>query len=310
MKKRFLFLLIPLLFITKVNASSLEGLAFMNRTANSFPFTTDFNEPYRYNSQYFLFKNDGNLPTYAILTACGTGPLSFQMIQGQGTVIYMGYAELGGSCSAGQYTGTQYSYYFNLASYTDAGNGNSGINYSMYVSSDVPYNVWSTFRSLSYSSSSDFSTAVQNQTIIQNQRTFTDNQEDLKKSQEETKKAIDDLDKNVTNSNVYGAEDTAGNFFSDFDVTDNGGISSIVTAPLVAIQAMLNNQCSPLTATYKGKQVSLPCGSSFWSNLGGIKTFLNIAIGGLLCYRIIVKLFKLIEDFKDPENDKVEVMNL
>lgn len=118
------------------------------------------------------------------------------------------------------------------------------------------------------------------------------------------------LNDNLTNDNIEGATDSAGSFFDNFTDNDNGGISGIVTAPLVAINAMLNGTCSPLTTTFKGKEISLQCGTQLWSRLSGLKDFLNVVLGGLLCYRICIKLFKLIQNMKNPDNDRVEVMDL
>lgn len=119
---------------------------------------------------------------------------------------------------------------------------------------------------------------------------------------------LDAVNDTLTDDNVDG--NSSSSFFEDFTVTDNGGISSIITAPLVAINSMLSNQCSSLSGTWRGQTFELPCGTDFWNRMSTIRTWLNVAIGGLLCYRIIIKLFKLIEGFKNPDNDRVEVMNL
>lgn len=36
----------------------------------------------------------------------------------------------------------------------------------------------------------------------------------------------------------------------------------------------------------------------------------NVIVGGAFVYLLLVKMFKSIEDMKDPESDKVEVMKL
>lgn len=101
----------------------------------------------------------------------------------------------------------------------------------------------------------------------------------------------------------------ATSFFNDF--TDNThGLSGIISAPLNAINSMLSNQCTPLTASWKGQEFSFDCGTTFWSRLTGFKEFLNIALDGLLCYRILLKLWKMIEKLKNPNDDRVEVMDL
>lgn len=125
---------------------------------------------------------------------------------------------------------------------------------------------------------------------------------------DETNDKLNDLHNDLTNGNVNS--DTGFSFFNNFSDQDHGGLSGIVTAPLVAINQMLNNQCTPLSTTFKGKTISFECGYSFWSRLTGFSTFINLTLGGLLCYRILIKLFKLIDGLKNPDDDRVEVMNL
>ena len=124
---------------------------------------------------------------------------------------------------------------------------------------------------------------------------------------EETKKTNDTL----KDSNVDGSSNTANGFFNDFSDNDHG-LSSIITAPLRAINAMLNDSCVAPGATYKGKSFSLPCGSMLWSREGGqdFRNFLNILYGGFLVYFVIRSLFLDIEKLKNPNNDKVEVEKL
>lgn len=126
----------------------------------------------------------------------------------------------------------------------------------------------------------------------------------------ETNNKIDKTNDILEDDDVSGANSDASSFFNDFTTTDYGGISSVVKAPLVAFNSMLSNQCTPLTTTWKGQQISLPCGTDFWSQLGELKTFINLTYGGILCYMIAVKLFKLINRLKNPDDDKVEVMDL
>ena len=136
--------------------------------------------------------------------------------------------------------------------------------------------------------------------IIDNNNKNT--QDIIDNQKENTDKILDD--------DISDSENQANSFFDSFVDNDNGGISGIITAPLTAINSMLNGTCTPLTTNFKGKQISLSCGYDMWSKLSGIKDFLNLVLGGLLCYRICIKLFNLIQNLKNPDNDKVEVMNL
>ena len=127
---------------------------------------------------------------------------------------------------------------------------------------------------------------------------------------DETNDKLDDLQGSLNDSNIDSSLDDAGGFFNNFSTSDHGGLSGIITSPLVAINQMLNKSCNPMTTNFKGKEISLPCGYQFWSKMGAIQDFLNLVLGGLLCYQIIIKLFKLIEKIKNPEDDRVEVMKL
>ena len=123
-----------------------------------------------------------------------------------------------------------------------------------------------------------------------------------------TNDKLDDLNSSITDGDIDS--NSGKSFFDSFSSSDHGGISGIITSPLVAIKKMLDKNCSPLTATYKGKEISLPCGYEFWAKMPAIKEFINLTLGGLLCYNIIRKLYHLIENMKNPDDDRVEVMKL
>lgn len=143
--------------------------------------------------------------------------------------------------------------------------------------------------------------------IINNQNSNTDKITDSLDKNTESNEQIND---SITDSNTDGANDSAGGFFNSFDTDDNGGISGIITAPLVAINQMLSQTCVDLTGSYKGKEFSIPSGCEFWAKIPDVKDFLNVVEGGLLCYLIIRKLFYLVQRLKNPEDDRVEVMSL
>ena len=61
---------------------------------------------------------------------------------------------------------------------------------------------------------------------------------------------------------------------------------------------------------FKGKEIVFPCGTEFWGKMPEIKSFLNLIEGGLICYGILVDLYRIVNRMKDPENDRVDVMKL
>lgn len=137
-----------------------------------------------------------------------------------------------------------------------------------------------------------------------------DKQQQTNDKLDDVKDKIKDTNDTIKSDNVSGANTTAKNFFDNFTTTNHGGISSIVSAPLTAVNAMLNGTCTPLTATYKNKTIEFPCGNDFWDKMSEVKTFLNVVEGGILCYCIIISLYKDIEKLKNPDDDRVDVMNL
>lgn len=122
---------------------------------------------------------------------------------------------------------------------------------------------------------------------------------------------IQNTNDTINNDDTSGAQDSAGGFFDGFQ-SEDFGLSSIVTAPLRGINAMLNDTCVAPSATYKGQTFSLPCGSMLWSRPGGqdFKNFINVMYGGFLAYLVIRKFFLDVENLKNPNNDRVEVDKL
>ena len=140
------------------------------------------------------------------------------------------------------------------------------------------------------------------QSIIDNQNQNT--QQIIEQQQNSTQQIMD--------TNSTETDETATSFFDSFEDTDHGGLSSIITAPLVVINEMLNGVCVQPSATWKGATISLPCGDLLWSRNGAsdLKNLLNIFYGGVICYYAIRKLFMMIEGLKDPTQDRIEVIDL
>lgn len=133
-------------------------------------------------------------------------------------------------------------------------------------------------------------------------------QQSVTKVQQEIQQTQD----TITNEDTQGAESSASDFFNDF-TTETFGLTSIITAPLNAINSLLNTSCSPLVLPipFVNKNLSLPCMSSIYNEFfGGFFNLYQIITTGLICYYIIVRIFNLVKDFKNPEHDEIEVMDL
>lgn len=120
--------------------------------------------------------------------------------------------------------------------------------------------------------------------------------------------------KNITG--FFGSDDVdvnqANNFFSTFDDVDHGGISSIVTAPLKLVNK-IDETCSSIDIDLLGSVIELPCGDTLFWNKPEVSSFRlewNLLIGGPIIYLLMIKLFKVIQGLKNPDDDRIEVAKL
>lgn len=130
---------------------------------------------------------------------------------------------------------------------------------------------------------------------------------DLNNKQQQTNNKLDDLNSSLKNSDV----DTNGSFFSNFTSRDHG-ISGIITAPLRAINK-LTSACQPVTFSVLDEPIELPCGDTLFWNKEGVQSFRliwNILVGGPILFLLLKKLFKVVESLKNPDDDRIEVMDL
>lgn len=137
-------------------------------------------------------------------------------------------------------------------------------------------------------------------------------QQEIANNTGETNNKLDDIQDNITNDNISGSQNTANGFFDNFSDNDYG-LSSIITIPLSSIQKLSNSICTPikLPVPFTGKTIDLPCMGKLYEN--NVPTLLNIwqvVSFGLISYAIIVDIFGMVKKFKDPNDDKLEVLDL
>ena len=123
--------------------------------------------------------------------------------------------------------------------------------------------------------------------------------DDLDKNQQETNKKLDDLDKNITKPDIDN--NTGNDFFDNFQTADNGGISAIVTAPLILINYLLDSQgvCTDLSFKILDKDVAIPS-----------EIIIQTLFCGICSYFLLKKLFKDIDKLKNPNNSEVSTLDL
>lgn len=147
-----------------------------------------------------------------------------------------------------------------------------------------------------------------------------DKQSETNSKLEESNKKLDEQNKKLQETNdtlkdddVSESSEEAESFFSGF-TTDTYGLTSIITAPLELIGNLSGSTCSPLSLEFpfvKNTTLELPCMSSIYKKyFGSFLTVYQTITFGIVSYWVCVRIFALVKDFKNPDNDEIEVMDL
>ena len=280
------------------------------------------NEEYTYTRDYVLF--NGNERFFAF-SYCATARFDFGFPNDfEGVTSRIGYST-GGSCSVQGYQGSVYTVYFVAQQVNDAGNGNLSIMFNTKVINTANYNVFIDVLSLTSVDSipagvqiptydGEFSTLntkidTVEQAVEEVKKAQSETLTEQKKTNEELKKTNDTL----TDDDVGDSTNKANEFFSGF-TTDTFGLTSIITAPLELIASITSSTCSPLglkVPFLDNKTLNLPCMSSIYSQyFGSFLTIYQTITFGIIAYWVCVRIFALVKDFKNPDTDKVEVLDL
>lgn len=140
----------------------------------------------------------------------------------------------------------------------------------------------------------------------------TNKLDSLNDTQKETNDKLDSLNDNITNSDSSEATGEASDFFSNFN-TDTFGLTSVITAPLELIKSITSKSCTPLHGTlpFVSTEVNLPCLSTIYENhFSSFLTIYRTITFGFVSYWVCIKIFNLVKDFKNPEHDEIEVLDL
>lgn len=280
------------------------------------------NGEYTYTRDYVLF--NGNERFFAF-SYCATARFDFGFPNDfEGVTSTIGYST-GGSCNIQGYQGSVYTVYFVAQQVNDAGNGNLSIMFNTKMINTANYNVFIDFLSLTSVNSipsgvqipnyeGDFNTLNTkidsvDQALAEVKKAQTEQTNEQKKTNEELKKTNDTLNDDDTTDSTNKANE----FFSGF-TTDTFGLTSIITAPLELIGSITSSTCSPLglkVPFLDNKTLTLPCMSSIYSEyFGSFLTIYQTITFGIIAYWVCVRIFALVKDFKNPDTDKVEVLDL
>lgn len=129
---------------------------------------------------------------------------------------------------------------------------------------------------------------------------------------------IDNTGANNTNGVIAKPDDNyedssfANDFFNTFQNNDFG-LSAVISSPLKLIQQLNSNTCATidLTLPYINKSLQLPCMTEIYDkNFGELFNLYQIITTGFVAYWVSVRIYALVKSFKNPEDDKIEVMDL
>lgn len=140
----------------------------------------------------------------------------------------------------------------------------------------------------------------------------TDKVAETNEKLDKTNQELEDLNDNITDTDTSGSEDLAGGFFEDFDNEDYG-LSDIITMPLQVINNITSATCSPLELPlpFVDTDVTLPCMYSIYQQyFGGFLSIYQTITFGIVAYWVCINIFRMVKNFKNPDNDEVEVLDL
>lgn len=290
--------------ILNVNASSIsEARLFGHRLDDEWSISP--NGSTIGTADYFLF-TDGSVPNYLYADVCTTGNAPTVWVTGFGgntrvspdTKVY----KVNKPCSVSGYSADVYRFTFYVTSFDDAGNGNLGLQFNTRLFNNTDYNTFFRLLSITYSNSLSYSDID-----LSNQQNIIDQNNQIISEQQNTTNAVEDLNDNLTDSDVTGVEDS----FEQFEgfLEDNSTITQLITLPITLYSSILNNvggSCQPFNlGSLYGEDLVLPCvniGNYLGSTLWGM---IDLIISGFAVYFIAKKLIKVFNNFSSMKDGDV-----
>lgn len=256
-------------------------------------------------ADYFLF-TDGSVPNYLYADVCTTGNAPTVWVTGFGgntrvspdTKVY----KVNKPCFVSGYSADVYRFTFYITSFDDAGNGNLGLQFNTRLFNNTDYNTFFRLLSITYSNSLSYSDID-----LTNQQNIIDQNNQIISEQQNTTNAVEDLNDNLTDSDVTGVEDS----FEQFEgfLEDNSTITQLITLPITLYSSILNNvggSCQPFNlGSLYGEDLVLPCvniGNYLGSTLWGM---IDLIISGFAVYFIAKKLIKVFNNFSSMKDGDV-----
>lgn len=133
----------------------------------------------------------------------------------------------------------------------------------------------------------------------------------FKDKQQQTNDKIQENTDTIKDSDTSKSESQANNFFKNFK-SDDHGLSGIITAPLNAINK-LTQSCVALSLPLPNNvgSIELPCMQTLYNQyVPTILSLWHVVVYGLVGYWIYKDIYRIVNNIKNPDDDKVEVLDL
>lgn len=313
-KLKYLLLLIPFLFISKVNGATYEYQIFGGVNDSEFGIAAN-DSRISTGDKFIFFGKTMNNYMYVDICTTGNKPSTWVYDARDGSLsVSTQVLKVNKRCVVSGYEAQVYRFTFFVASASDIGQDRLGLNFTTRLFNETSYYTYMRILSVFGSDTLSYADieAGQNEAIQQQQQEanqkLNDINNSIKNQTEEQKKTNETL----TDDNTQQAQDSAGGFFNDF-TTDTHGLTAIITAPLSLISNITSASCSPLVIPlpYVDKDLTLPCMGAIYSNyFGSFLSIYQMITFGIVAYWVCVRIFNLVKDFKNPDHDEIEVLDL
>lgn len=315
MKKiKYLLLLIPFLFISKVNGATYEYQIFGGVNDSEFGIAAN-DSRISTGDKFIFFGKTMNNYMYVDICTTGNKPSTWVYDARDGSLsVSTQVLKVNKRCVVSGYEAQVYRFTFFVASASDIGQDRLGLNFTTRLFNETSYYTYMRILSVFGSDTLSYADieAGQNEAIQQQQQEanqkLNDINNSIKNQTEEQKKTNDTL----KDDNTQQAQDSAGGFFNDF-TTDTHGLTAIITAPLSLISKITSASCSPLVLPlpFVDKDLTLPCMGAIYSQyFGSFLSIYQVITFGIIAYWVCVRIFNLVKDFKNPDHDEIEVLDL
>lgn len=124
--------------------------------------------------------------------------------------------------------------------------------------------------------------------------------------------SVKETNDTIKNDNVSGAESSADDLVNNSAFDDNTGLSGIISMPLTFVSS-LSNTCQPISLTipYMDYTFQVPCIQSIVNSyMPALVVVIKVIVNGLIIYWVMLDIFKIVKSAKNPDDDRIEVLDL